>query len=302
MRRRSVRFRSWCLSTDRTIPSGFQDAQSLPMFPCTAHRSRLRTLPFPLLPPTRPSLCPSGLLDPLDLWGPLDPWDPLDLWDPLHLWDPLDPLDPWDPLDPLDLWDPLGRWTTPLSRSTTRPAGRWRPLRSCSGRSSGPWCRWPWGTPACPTCPGPPRRWPFPWRAPTTPARRSPSTPRSPRPPSRARRAASSERSGARCAARWAAPRSRPASPSATTEPPPPPPPRPPATPSSPPQARASRSQRLFPRRVGSHKLRPVKAGFSPQWTIRRPLRSPPDLEFPCWNPQCRRIRQTRQIHYQNQL
>ena len=119
MRRRSARLRTWCLSTDRTIPPESPEALSFPMSLCTAHRSPPRTPPFPSRQPTRPSLYPPAPLPPL---RPLDPWRP-----------------PW-----------------------RRQERRRRRLRSCSGRSSGPWCRCRWATPASPTCLAPPRRWPSP--------------------------------------------------------------------------------------------------------------------------------------------
>ena len=125
-RRRSARLRSWCLSTDRTIPPASPEARSLPISPSMAPPSPPRTPLFPSPPPpppTRPSLYPLG-----------QPY-------------------------PQGHQYPQGQ---PYPQGHQYPQGpRWRRPRSCSGRSTGRWCRWRWATRACRTCRAP-RRWPFP--------------------------------------------------------------------------------------------------------------------------------------------
>ena len=60
-RLRSARLRSWCLSTDRTIPPVSPEARSLPTSPSMAPPSPPRTPLFPSPPPpTRPSPYPLG--------------------------------------------------------------------------------------------------------------------------------------------------------------------------------------------------------------------------------------------------
>lgn len=60
-RLRSARLRSWCLSTDRTIPPASPEARSLPTSPSMAPPSPPRTPLYPSPPPpTRPFPYPLG--------------------------------------------------------------------------------------------------------------------------------------------------------------------------------------------------------------------------------------------------